>query len=260
VPLLAGYSDGADVLLLGAFVLVPWGAGRAVCAQRRQAEQLRVLARRLTAERDARARLAVTEERTRAARDLHDSIAHSVSVMVLQAGAAEAVLATAPERARAAMRAVTVQGRRALEELRAVLGVLDPGAVPPAPGLDRLDALINAVRRAGLPAEVCVRGQRVPLPPAVEASAYRIIQEALTNALKHAGSAPTTVTLAYAPAALAVEIRDAGASRPARSGGGHGLVGMRERAAAHGGALQAGGRESGGYSVRADLPLSGMPA
>ena len=268
MPLLQGYSDGADLPLVGACVLVPWASGRAVRAQRRQAEQLRVLAQRLARERDARVRLAVTEERTRVARDLHDSIAHAVSVMVLQASAAEAVLTTAPDRARAALRAVAAQGRRALDDLQVVLGVLGTETAPPS--LERLDALIAAVRRAGLPAEIQVCGEPVPLPAAVEASAYRIIQEALTNALKHAGSACTTVTLVYAPEALAVEVHDAGRSAPAvhdagrcpppSHGGGHGLVGMRERVAAHGGELHAGPRDTGGYSVRADLPLSGTRA
>jgi signal transduction histidine kinase len=235
-------------------------------ASRRQAQRLATVAARLARERDAQARLAVLDERARLARELHDSVAHAVSVMVLQAGAAEQVLATAPGRARAAARTVEALGRQALGELRELLGVLrgDEEASPraPQPGLAQLDGLIAQVAGTGLPVELHVAGERHPLPPGLEVSAYRIIQEALTNALKHAGPVPTHVTLAYGPEALTLEVRDHGS--PARAGAapgaGHGLVGMRERVALYRGDLETGPEAGGGYAVRARLPLEPTPA
>jgi signal transduction histidine kinase len=179
--------------------------------------------------------------------------------MVLQAGAAEAVLDADPERAREAARAVEALGRDALRELQALLGMLggdrEPHSRAPRPSLSRLGELIGRVADAGLPIELRMCGDPVALPAGVEMSAYRIIQEALTNTLKHAGAVPTVVTVHYGSDALEIEIADHGALVP--TGGparGHGLIGMRERVALHGGALIAGPAPGGGYLVRAELP------
>ena len=237
----------------GSFVL----SGYAVRLHRRNAEQLYTLTERLRREADALARLAVVDERTRMARDLHDTIAHGVSVMVLQAGAAEQVMTSAPEQARQAAHAVQDVGRSVLEELGQLLGVLhtdeDDSPRAPQPSLSELDALVERVRQAGLPVELRVDGEPGGLSPGVDASAYRVIQEALTNVLKHAGHVPTAVTVSWAPTSLALEILSEGAvGSPGEDG--HGLVGMRERVELYGGRLDV-GPESGGFAVRARIPL-----
>jgi signal transduction histidine kinase len=257
----ADNGDIYDVWVIVPIVVVPWLAGRAVRASRRQADRLRLLTERLRRERDALVRLALIDEHTRIARELHDSIAHAVSVMVLQAGAAEQVLTSAPDRASAAVRATQELGRHALADLRRMLGVLgiqEPaGALVPPVGLGQVDRLIAHVRQAGLPVRLEVHGAPAKLPAGVDISAYRIIQEGLTNALKHAGAVPTTVTLDYARDALEVEIADdgGGLGRASLGGAGQGLIGMRERVALYGGTLEAGHRAGGGYVVRARLDL-----
>lgn len=250
---------------LAVFTAAFWAAGRAEHAARRQAERLQEIAARLARERDARARLAAIDERVRIARDLHDSVAHTVSVMVLQAGAAEQVLTMAPDKARAAASAVKAKGREALAELHALLGLLhddeDVGPRAPQPSLTRLDTLIAHVVRTGLPVELHIHGEPTALPAGIDVSAYRIIQEALTNALKHAGPVRTTITLHYTPDALTVEILDDGDGamrHPPRDSAGHGLIGMRERVALYHGDLQAGPGADVGYVVRAQIPLIPM--
>jgi signal transduction histidine kinase len=246
------------------FTVAVWAAGLPEGAARWQAERLQDVAARLARVRDARARLAVIDERARIARELHDSVAHTVSVMVLQAGGAEQVLAAAPDKALAAARAVEAKGQDALSELQELLGVLhdDEDAVPraPQPSLTEIDTLIAQVVRTGLPVELHVHGKPTALPIGVDVSAYRIVQEALTNALKHAGPVPTTVTLDYTPEALVVEILDDGGGngctgRRSAESTGHGLIGMRERVALYHGDLQTGPRPKTGYQVRARLPL-----
>jgi signal transduction histidine kinase len=228
---------------------------------RRQAEQLRTVAARLEGERAALARLAVVEERTRVARDLHDTIAHGLSIMVLQAGGAQEVLTSDPDRARHALRAIQDSGRTVVDELQRLLAVLRPGegGYPraPHPGLGQLDSLLAHVRRAGLRVDLRFEGQRTPLPVGIDVSTYRIIQEGLTNALKHAGPVATAVTLRYQPRALTVEIRNAAGRGHtlAPAAGGHGLMGMRERVAMYGGDLDAGASPAGGYTLRVRLPL-----
>jgi signal transduction histidine kinase len=257
----ADNGDIYDVWVIVPIFVVPWLAGRAVRASRRQADRLRLLTERLRAERDALVRLALIDEHTRIARELHDSIAHAVTVMVLQAGAAEQVLASAPDRARAAAGAIEELGRQALGDLRRMLGVLggqEPaGALAPPVGLGEVDRLIAHMRQAGLPVQLEVHGAPAELPAGVDISAYRIIQEGLTNALKHAGGVLTTVTLDYGRDALVVEITDdgSGPGRPSLAGARQGLIGMRERVALHGGTLEAGPGERGGYVVRARLNL-----
>jgi signal transduction histidine kinase len=252
-------ADAADVLLPVAILAIPWFAGRAVAAYRRQGDELAVLARRLARERDARARLAVLDERARVARELHDSVAHAVSVMVLQAGAADQVLDTEPEQGRASMRAIQDVGRDALDHLATLLGLLhatdDPPPLAPRPGLADLERLLAAVRQAGLPVRLRTIGEPEPLPATLDGAAYRIIQEALTNALKHSGAAPTEVAVRFSANGVHLEIVDAGASSPQTPTGGHGLAGMRERVARHGGRLDAGpGVGGSGFAVSAFLP------
>jgi signal transduction histidine kinase len=264
VALVAARADAADVLPF-AIIGVPWLSGRAVTAYHRQSEALRALTATLLRERDARARLAVLEERARVARELHDSVAHAISVMVLQAGAAEEVLDRTPDQARQAIRAVQAVGREALHELGTLVGVLSPsdGHPPLAPrlGLGNLHGLLAAVRQAGLPVRLRILGNPEPLPAAVDGAAYRVIQEALTNALKHSGAAPTTVTLHYAPDGVQLDILDRG-TLPVSSAAavGHGLAGMRERVSRHGGELHAGpASDASGFAVSAFLPLAAAP-
>jgi signal transduction histidine kinase len=256
-PMVLATGPAIDLVALTIMLGAAGAAGLPGRAARRQTAPLERLASRLERERDARARLATLEERARIARELHDSVAHAVSVMVLQAGAAEAVLDDDRERALEATRAIERHGRAALEELRALLGVLgdaaSPGPRAPQPSLRELDDLITD---AGLPVRLTVTGDPVPLPAGIDVTAYRVIQEALTNALKHAGRVPTTVALDYAPRRLTLDVSDAGgrAAAPA-AGAGHGLIGMRERVALYGGDLTAGPLAGAGYAIHAELPL-----
>jgi signal transduction histidine kinase len=257
-------ADAADVLLPVAIFAIPWLAGRAVAAYRRQGEELGVLAQRLARERDARARLAVLDERARIARELHDSVAHAISVMVLQAGAADQVLDAESEQARASMRAIQEVGRDALDQLATLLGLLqamaDPPPRAPRPGLADLERLLAAVRQAGLPVRLRTIGEPEPLPATLDGAAYRVIQEALTNALKHSGAAPTDVTVRFSTEGVHLDIVDGGTPSPQTPTGGHGLAGMRERVARHGGLLHAGPGAGGtGFAVSAFLPYAPAP-
>jgi signal transduction histidine kinase len=197
------------------------------------------------------------EEQARIARELHDVIAHNVSVMVVQAAAANDVFDTRPDRAREALRAIEASGRSALGELRRLLGVVrDDGAeYAPQPGLDRLDELVAHVRAAGLPVSISIEGDPRPLPAGVDLSAYRVVQEALTNTLKHAHATRVDVALRYGDDELGVEVRDDGSSGDADDGAGRGLIGMRERVTAFGGSLETGPASSGGFAVSASFPL-----
>ena len=211
---------------------------------------------------EERVRAAVAEERRTMARELHDVVAHGVSVMLIQAGAARQVLATSPEQATEALLTVEATGREAMSELRRLLGVLDDegegAGVAPQPGLDQLGVLLDRVREAGLPAELEVAGTPRSLPPSLDVTVYRIVQEALTNALRYARQAATLVRLTWEPAQLRIEVLDDGPAADADGGdgSGRGLVGMGERATRVGGRLEAGPRLGGGYAVRAWLPLA----
>jgi signal transduction histidine kinase len=210
-------------------------------------------------ERDLAAREAVVEERARIARELHDAIAHNVSMMVVQAGAERRTLADGSQ-TREVLETVEQIGRSALTEMRRLVGMLrSDGAEPlaPQPGLRDLETLVTQVREAGLPVELRVDGDPRELPVGLELSAYRIVQEALTNALKHAGSdAHATVTVSYGADSLSLEVADDGAGSPVEvTGGGHGLVGMRERVALYGGRFEAARRNGGGFAVRVLLPI-----
>jgi signal transduction histidine kinase len=240
---------------------VAWLVGRDFRRRRSELTLLRERATQLEREREEKARAAVAEERGRIARELHDVVAHSVSVMVVQAQAGPRLLGDA-EQARGVFRSIEASGREALVELRRLLGILRTGdeqlSIGPQPGLGSLRSLVEQVREAGLPVELRIEGEQAPLPPGIDLSAYRIVQEALTNTLKHAGRAQATIVVRYEQAALELEISDNGTSTPAgMNGSGHGLIGMRERAALYGGALEAGARDGGGYYVRARLPFAG---
>jgi signal transduction histidine kinase len=210
-------------------------------------------------ERDLVAREAVVEERARIARELHDAIAHNVSMMVVQAGGERRVLEGTDGTTHETLRTIEDVGRGALTEMRRLVGMLRSDAddpLTPQPGLDDLPALVERVREAGLPVELHVDGEARELPVGLQLSAYRIVQEALTNALKHAGDAQATVRVRYGPDSLELEIVDDGAGAAAQvSGGGHGLVGMRERVALYGGRFDAGRHPGGGFAVRVLLPV-----
>ncbi|MET8505537.1 sensor histidine kinase [Streptomyces sp. NPDC004787] len=257
--------------LIPLLVLLPVGlAAQVVHTLRRRARQLQ--------ERQEEAlRRAVAEERARIARELHDVVTHNVSMMTIQAGAARKVLDTAPEQAREAMRAVEAAGRTAMSELRHVMGLLTmtaegppsgPGEeladldLAPQPGLDRLEELVDRVRATGVPVGLTVRGTPVEPPGGVGLAAYRVVQEALTNAVRHAEGARVAVTVTYAPRELRVEVLDGGGRTRAGApeGGGCGLIGLRERLAVYGGTLRAGRRPTGGWRVRAVIPLAAAPA
>jgi signal transduction histidine kinase len=207
---------------------------------------------------DAPADCPVVEHGRRIARELHDLVAHSMSVMVVQAGGARRILDRDPGRALEAATRIERTGREALGEMRHLLGVLNGSAHPlaPQPTLAEIGELVARARAAGLPTALELRGTRRPLPAGLDLAAYRIIQEALTNALKHAGHAPTTVTVDFSEHALTVEIRDRGRAAAPAADAGHGLVGMRERVRLYGGELEAGPADGGGWRVRARLPLA----
>lgn len=210
-------------------------------------------------ERDVLAREAVVEERARIARELHDVIAHHVSMIVLQAGAERSVLGEENASTREVLETVEKSGRSALAEMRRLLEMLRGGEkepLAPQPGLADVPTLISQLGEAGLLVELQVEGEACELPVGIELSAYRIVQEALTNALKHAGDARARVNVRYGPDSLELEIADDGAGEPSRApGGGHGLVGMRERVALYGGRFQANQAPGGGFVVRVALPI-----
>ncbi len=236
-----------------------WAAGLVVRSRTQRAGALARETKRLEAERAA----AVAEERARIARELHDVIAHSVSVMVVQAEAAQEVLKKGPERAIEPLQAVQDTGRQAMVEMSRLVGLLreagEEVGLAPQPGLGDLDALLTQVRDAGLQVQLQVEGQPRQLPLGVDLSAYRVVQEALTNTLKHAGPAHAEVIVRYTRDALELEIRDDGPGSGNGHVGGHGLVGMRERVSVFGGELQAGPRPERGFAVRARLPLDTLP-
>ena len=212
----------------------------------------------LAEEREESARRAVAGEQARIARELHDVIAHNVSVMVVQAAAANDVFDSAPDKARDALRSIEETGRAALTELRRLLGTVrtpEEEAYAPQPGLALLGELVSRVRAAGLPVAVHLDGELGDLPAGLDLSAYRIVQEALTNTLKHAQASRAEVGVRRTASDLELEIVDDGVGNGNGDGGGQGLIGMRERAALVGGEVEAGPRPGGGFQVRARLPL-----
>ena len=250
----------------GGTALIAWVFGDSMRYRRAYYVALEERAARLEAERDAQAKISAAAERARIARELHDVIAHNVSVMVVQADGASYALRTDPERARQALAAISGTGRQALAEMRRLLGVLragDSGAdLAPQPGLDQVRELLDQARAAGLSVSLTMEGTPRPLSEGAELAAYRVVQESLTNTRKHGGLlAAAAVTLRYEPDGLMVQVTDDGRGDPAPGGGsgqGHGLglTGMRERIEMYGGTVRAGPLPSGGYQVEARLPAA----
>jgi signal transduction histidine kinase len=261
-------------------IAISWIVAESLRNRRARWAELNARAERLERERESEARRAVTEERLRIARDLHDVVAHSMSVIAVQSAVGGHVMDTQPEEARHALAAIEATSRSALTEMRRLLGVLrqdgEPaGSLVPAPGLADLAPLVAQVGEAGLKVWVQVDGERGPVPPGVDLSAYRIIQEALTNVIKHAAAATACVKVSYEKGAVALEItddgpgskdarRESGAGRPdgpradavtSPLSTGHGIIGMRERVAVFGGEFAAGPRDGGGFRVFARLPI-----
>jgi signal transduction histidine kinase len=244
------------------WLIAAWAVGRTARGWRRRSLALEIANRELAEQRELQAQAAVAVERGRIARELHDVVAHNVSMMVVQAGAAARVLDGEQPNVRNALDAIAETGRETVDEMRTLLGVLraepDAPALKPQPGLADLAQLIEGVREAGLPVTLRVEGEPRALPQAADLSAYRIVQEALTNTLKHAGPARADVVIQYEPNAVSLEVRDTGAcDRVNGHGTGHGLVGMRERVAMFGGDLEAAFQPGGGFAVRARLPVLG---
>jgi signal transduction histidine kinase len=239
---------------------ISWVAGLAVRQLALQAEAAEFRATQAEEERDVAARIAVAEERARIARELHDIVAHAVSVMVLQVGAVRHRLPAARSEDRDALTGVEQVGREALAEMRHLLDAMrDDGEdleLGPQPGLDRLDALLQDVGRAGLPVRLHVEGDPLELPRGIDISAYRIVQEGLTNALKHAHASHAEVALEYATNQLRIEVRDNGHGAVSSNGGGHGLIGVRERVKLYGGEMSTGSANGGGFILSARLPLA----
>jgi signal transduction histidine kinase len=256
-----GHSPG-QVVFIPLLFGIAWLAGFALNTRAEQADAAEARAVQAERERETAARIAVAEERARIARELHDIVAHAVSVMVLQVGAVRHKLPEELADESDALRGVEGAGRTALAEMRRLLAAMrddgDDLELGPQPGLDSVGSLVAEVERAGLPVALHVEGETAALPRAVELSAYRIVQEALTNALKHAHASRADVTLRYGPDELRIEVRDDGSGGGATSNGpGYGLVGVRERVKIYGGTMTAGTAPGGGFVLDARLPLRG---
>ncbi|MEV0488534.1 sensor histidine kinase [Streptomyces atratus] len=255
-PILPGWSSPAVVLLIAgvlASLVRIWQ--RQLAASRDRYTQLQQAQEEAT-------RRAVEEERSRIAAELHDVVTHNVSVMVIQAGAARKVMDAAPERSKEALLTVEAGGRAAMAELRHVMGLLAapdherPDGLEPQPGLGQMDALVERVRAAGTPVHVAVSLPPDPLPPGVDLAAYRVVQEALTNTIKHAPGAEASVMIGYAEDSLEIEVMDTGGVRDAvpAAGNGRGLIGLRERLTVYHGELTSGTTLAGGYRIKARIP------
>ena len=260
VYMIPGHS-AAEIIFIPLEFAICWVAGFALRERAEQAEAAEGRAEQAERERDAAARIAVAEERVRIARELHDIVAHAVSVMVLQVGAVRHRRPDAPAEDREALRSVEQVGRTALAEMRGLLAAMrrdgDEPEFSPQPGLDRLDTLLEEVARAGLPVQLHVDGEPVELPRGIDLSAYRIVQEGLTNALKHARASNAEVTVRYLPDELQIEVRDDGEGSSTSDGLGHGLVGVRERVKIYGGEMAAGTANGSGFILSTRLPLGG---
>jgi len=252
-------ETASDLVFIPLRYVVAWVAGYALRERAEQAEAAEVRADHAEREREAAARVAVAEERARIARELHDIVAHAVSVMVLQVGAVRHKLSDAMAEDREALRGVELAGRKALAEMRGLLAAIRPDGeeaeLVPQPGLDGLDSLLDEIGRAGLPVELHYDGKPVPLPRGIDLSAYRIVQEGLTNALKHAHATDADVTVRYRPDELEIEVRDNGSGSATSDGLGHGLIGVRERVKIYGGKMSAGTAIDGGFVLSTRLPL-----
>ena len=253
--------------VVGDFVFTPllfiavWLSAFALGRRLERAKEAEERAARIERRREDEARAAVAEERTRIARELHDVVGHSVSVMTVQASGVRRLLKPDQEREREALLVVEQAGREALAEMRRLVGVLrrpeEAPALAPQPSLQHLDRLVEQARDAGLPVDVQIEGEATELPAGIDLTAYRLVQEGLTNAIKHAKATRAEVVIRYGPDRLDLVVSDDGRgfSDGSSDGGGHGLVGMRERVAVYGGELEAGARPEGGYTLHARLPL-----
>jgi signal transduction histidine kinase len=244
-------TDPGNMTIISFFVIAAWTSGFLL---RRRAEH----ARRVEAESGELARAAVSHERSRIARELHDIVAHSISVISVQTGAAEQYVERDPAKVREHLEAVRRSAHDALTEMRRLTGVLrdEEASYAPQPGLERVPDLVEEARASGLDVELVQEGERREMPPGVDLAAYRIVQEALTNARKHAGKVAATVRVRYSPEEVEVEVQNAvGSGGPGGGGGGHGLVGMRERVRVYGGTLETGPDGNGHFKVHAQLPL-----
>jgi len=262
-------SGAGDVAVTSGTWVLGWLAGTYVRVRGEQAEAAGERAEMLERDQEVRAREAVADERARMARELHDIIGHTLNLIVIQAGGAQRVFESRPEVARDSLAAIETAGRAALSDMERMLGVLRTaeaadGSLGPQPGLAQLDDLAAHVSEAGVPVEVVVEGSRPEVPASVELSAYRIVQESLTNCLKHSGASHATVTVRYRPDEVEVEVADNGPGSPEHTEnvnkGGRGHLGMRERVALFGGEISFGPMSSaGGYRVRARLPFRSTP-
>lgn len=252
-------NAAGNYVFLPALFAMAWLAGLAIQQRNTRTEAAELRATRLVRDREEAMRAAIAEERTRIARELHDVLGHSVSVMTIQASAVRRMLTAGQEKEREALLAVEQTGREALAEMRRVVGILRVGEdgpeLEPPPGLGQVPKLVSQARDLGLDVELHVEGEPVPLPPGIGLTAYRLIQEGLTNARKHSDADHTEVRLRYEADALEVEVCDDGRGAAALDEGGLGLVGMRERVSIYGGEFEAGPRAEGGYRLRARLPV-----
>jgi signal transduction histidine kinase len=258
VGLLGANPTAGDVYFPGIIVTVCWFAGRTVNLRMRHAAELHETAALAAEQRELEAQHAVADERRRIAREMHDVVAHSISIMVVQAGGARRILAADPGRAERAAARIRLAGSDALAEMDLLLGVLGTAPAGAAtPTVDGLAGLVDRTREAGLPVTLEVTGVPGALPAGAELAVYRVVQEALTNAIKHAGGATTRVELEWGDAGLELRVADHGDGGPSPqlAGAGHGLIGMRERIRVHGGELAAGPRAGGGFEVVARLPF-----
>jgi signal transduction histidine kinase len=263
-PIGVPFHDRA--LLIALISGLVWTIGYAVGRQRAYRRQLRLHQRTQVAAELERARHDITEQRIRIARELHDVLAHSLSVITVQAGYGHLVIDEHPAKARVALGVIETTGRQALTEMRHLLDVLrddgldDPGALAPAPGLGDLDQLITQIAQAGVLVNLQITGHPQALPPGIDLSAYRIVQEALTNVVKHAGTPRSEVSIAYEDDHLSIQITDDGHGCPSTAPAGHGLIGMQERVTLYRGCWQAGPLPEGGFAVSARLPLTEAPS
>jgi signal transduction histidine kinase len=250
----------AELIFIPVDFGISWAAGFALRERAEKAEAAETRAIQAEREREAAARVAVAEERARIARELHDIVAHAVSVMVLQVGAVRHKLPDDLAEDREALTGVERAGRTALAEMRRLLAAMrrdgEEAEFTPQPGLDGLGSLLEEIGRAGLPVELHVDGEPFPLPRGIDLSAYRIVQEGLTNALKHARASDADVTVRYRPDELEIEVRDNGRGSATTDGLGHGLVGVRERVKIYGGEMSAGTATGGGFVLSTRLPVA----
>ncbi|MGZ6645053.1 MAG: sensor histidine kinase [Solirubrobacteraceae bacterium] len=260
LAVLALGQDGGDAVFVLVIYAGPWAFGQALRSRGHRVDELAARADRLELERQQAETAAVEAERARIARELHDVVSHSISVITVQAQAIRRRLGPEHEREAADLAGVETTARQAMAEMRRLLGMLrsDGERLPlaPHPGLDQLPRLVEQVRASGLEVDVSVTGEPLALPPGVDLAAYRIVQEALTNALKHAGTAHATVAVGYEAGTIALTVIDNGAGANANGDGGHGLLGMRERVTLYGGTLETGAAGAGrGFRVHAVLPV-----